>query len=164
MRSFFYLQLQERLEQLPDRQGVPAVRTYDLWNEQVDFIEEEEPFDMPAVFLEFMPYKWTTLSGAVQQAAVTVRLHVVTPGKARQGREADTSSSPWNVSACWRRSAPACMISRGTTGRSALTCSGVQPAIQTIIMRRWWRMWRNTRSGRLRDFRKVSSASRAAGR
>lgn len=87
MRSFFYLQLQERLEQLPDRQGVPAVRTYDLWNEQVDFIEEEEPFDMPAVFLEFMPYKWTTLSGAVQQAAVTVRLHVVTPweGSSRKG-------------------------------------------------------------------------------
>ena len=78
MRSFFYLQLQERLEQLPDRQGVPAVRTYDLWNEQVD---------LPAVFLEFMPYKWTTLSGAVQQAAVTVRLHVVTPwkGSSRKG-------------------------------------------------------------------------------
>lgn len=54
---------------------------------RVDFIEEEEPFDMPAVFLEFMPYKWTTLSGAVQQAAVTVRLHVVTPweGSSRKG-------------------------------------------------------------------------------
>ena len=87
MRSFFYLQLQERLEQLPDRQGVQAVRTYDLWNEYVDFIEEEEPFDMPAVVLEVMPYKWTTLSGAVQQAAVTVRLHVVTPweGSSRKG-------------------------------------------------------------------------------
>ena len=81
------MQLQERLEQLPDRQGVPAVRTYDLWNEQVEFIEQEEPFDTPAVFIEFRPVQWRTLGGITQQADVPFRLHVVTKwkGSARDG-------------------------------------------------------------------------------
>lgn len=81
MRSFFFLQLQKRLQELTDDKGDALVKTYDLWNEQVDFIEEEEPFARPAVFLEFMPYKWQMLSAATQTATVPIRLHVVTDWK-----------------------------------------------------------------------------------
>ena len=81
MRSFFFLQIQEHLERLTDDKGEALVKTYDLWNEQVDFIEEEEPFARPAVFLEFM------LSAATQTATVPIRLHIVTDwkGSSRKG-------------------------------------------------------------------------------
>lgn len=87
MRKFIYLSLIDRLKQLKDEAGEPAIRTFDLWNEQVEFIEQEEAFDTPAVFIEFMPLKWTNLSGGCQQANATLRLHIVTTwnGSARDG-------------------------------------------------------------------------------
>ena len=54
MRRFLYLSLIERLKQLTDRDGKPVIRTFDLWNEQISFLEQEEPFDVPAVFIEFL--------------------------------------------------------------------------------------------------------------
>lgn len=79
MRRFLYLSLIERLKQLTDRDGKPVIRTFDLWNEQISFLEQEEPFDVPAVFIEFRPVKWT--GGGTQTADVTLRLHIVTPWK-----------------------------------------------------------------------------------
>lgn len=85
MRRFLYLSLIERLKQLTDRDGKPVIRTFDLWNEQISFLEQEEPFDAPAVFIEFRPVKWT--GGGTQTADVTLRLHIVTPwkGSSREG-------------------------------------------------------------------------------
>ena len=85
MRRFLYLSLIERLKQLTDRDGKPVIRTFDLWNEQISFLEQEEPFDAPAVFIEFRPVNWT--GGGTQTADVTLRLHIVTPwkGSSREG-------------------------------------------------------------------------------
>ena len=87
MRRMLYLGLTEALKELKDESGQPLIRHIDLWNEQVEFIEQEEPFDTPAVFIEFRPVQWRTLSGTVQQADVPFRLHVVTKwkGSARDG-------------------------------------------------------------------------------
>lgn len=87
MRKFLYLSLIDRLKQLKDEAGEPAIKTFDLWNEQVEFIEQEEVFYTPAAFIEFMPVKWANLGGATQRAEVTIRLHIVTPwdGSARDG-------------------------------------------------------------------------------
>ncbi|WP_349882388.1 hypothetical protein [Bacteroides cellulosilyticus] len=87
MRHFLYLSLIERLKQLTDPAGEPVIKTFDLWNEQVEFIEQEEVFDTPAVFIEFLPVKWTNLGGGVQRAEATIRLHIVTPwnGSTRDG-------------------------------------------------------------------------------
>lgn len=87
MRRMLYLGLTERLKELKEENGNPVIRHIDLWNEQVEFIEQEEPFDTPAVFIEFRPVQWRTLSGTVQQADVPFRLHVVTKwkGSARDG-------------------------------------------------------------------------------
>ena len=85
MRRFLYLSLIERLKRLTDRDGRPVIRTFDLWNEQISFLEQEDPFDVPAVFIEFRPVKWA--GGVTQTADVTLRLHIVTPwkGSAREG-------------------------------------------------------------------------------
>ncbi len=53
MRRMLYLGLTEALKELRDESGQPLIRHIDLWNEQVEFIEQEEPFDTPAVFIEF---------------------------------------------------------------------------------------------------------------
>lgn len=87
MRTFIYQALTERLKAWKDGNGAPVVRTIDLWNEQVEFIEQEDAFDTPAVFIEFRPVQWGTLGGSVQRAELTLRLHIVTAwqGSARDG-------------------------------------------------------------------------------
>lgn len=87
MRKFLYLSLMERLKQLIDETGEPVIKTFDLWNEQVSFLEQEEAFETPAVFIEFRPVKWN--GGMPQQADVTLRLHIVTSwkGSAREDSE-----------------------------------------------------------------------------
>lgn len=78
MRKQIYLAVTERLKQLQDENGERLIKHFDLWNMNVEFIELETAFDMPAVFIEFPPIEWKTLSGGVQQANVGVKLHVVT--------------------------------------------------------------------------------------
>ena len=87
MRKLIYLSLIGRLKELKDNAGQPEVKHFDLWNEQVEFIEQEEPFGTPAVFVEFRPVRWSTLGGMVQQADVGIRLHIVTrwKGSAKDG-------------------------------------------------------------------------------
>lgn len=87
MRKLIYLSLIGRLKGLKDDAGQPEVKHFDLWNEQVEFIEQEEPFGTPAVFVEFRPVRWATLGGMVQQADVDIRLHIVTrwKGSAKDG-------------------------------------------------------------------------------
>lgn len=87
MRKQLYLGIIGQLKTLKDESGNRRIKSFDLWNEQVDFIEEEEPFDVPAVFIEFLPMEWKMLGGRVQQADVSVRLHVITPwaGSGRDG-------------------------------------------------------------------------------
>lgn len=87
MRHFLYLSLIDRLKQLSAPDGQPVIKTFDLWNEQVSFLEQEEPFAIPAIFIEFQPVKWT--GGGTQQADVILRLHIVTPwnGSARDGSD-----------------------------------------------------------------------------
>lgn len=56
-----------------------------LWNQQVAFLEEEEPFDLPAVFIEFAPMEWRIFDKSrtnnkqtmVSDARLT--LHLLTP-------------------------------------------------------------------------------------
>ncbi len=78
MRKQLYLAIIDRLKQLTDDLGHRLVKHFDLWNLNVEFIELERAFEMPAVFIEFCNIEWKTLSGGVQQADVDVRLHVVT--------------------------------------------------------------------------------------
>lgn len=55
-----------------------AIRHFGLWNRQVEFIEEEAHFPMPAVFIEFGKIAWRHQQGGVQDADLTIGLHVIT--------------------------------------------------------------------------------------
>ena len=77
-----YLAIEQKLLAITDEQDTPQplFRHCDLWNRQVEFIEQETPFQTPAVFVEFPDeIQWQTDGQHIQDADLTVRLHIVTP-------------------------------------------------------------------------------------
>lgn len=56
-----------------------AIKHIDLWNRNVEFIEQEIPWERPAVFVEFLPFRWNAIATGVEyRAEPQVNLHVVT--------------------------------------------------------------------------------------
>lgn len=78
MKKQLYLAIIDRLKDIPGADDEPLFKHFDLWNQQVEFIEQETPFQTPAVFVEFLPLQWRTLGNRVQDADLTTRLHIVT--------------------------------------------------------------------------------------
>lgn len=75
MRKELYEMLCERLKTV----GGGAIKHIDLWNHNVEFIEQEEQWARPAVFVEFAPIQWHAIQPGVEyRAEPTVHLHVVT--------------------------------------------------------------------------------------
>lgn len=138
MRRFLYLSLIERLKQLTDRDGKPVIRTFDLWNEQISFLEQEEPFDAPAVFIEFRPVKWT--GGGTQTADVTLRLHIVTPWKGSSREGGGFQQQALERFDLLDRMDRHLSTSPETTATFPSVCSDVPEAARTTIMRNLWRM------------------------
>lgn len=60
------------------KQDVPEVVHIDLWNHNVEFIEQEEGWERPAVFVEFGVIAWEPYVGGGYRGRGVVRLHVVT--------------------------------------------------------------------------------------
>lgn len=57
----------------------PAIRHIDLWNRNVEFIEEETPWPRPAVFIEICPIRWKAIvAGREYRAEAQLKLHIVT--------------------------------------------------------------------------------------
>ena len=66
---------EEHIKQIIEAGETPdyAIKHFGLWNRQLEFIEEEAHFPMPAVFIEFGHQQ-----GGLQDADLTVGLHVLT--------------------------------------------------------------------------------------
>ena len=81
MIRYLYLALEQKLLAINDEQlnPQPVFKHCDLWNRQVEFLEQETPFQTPAVFVEFADIQWRTDGQHIQDAGLTVRLHIVTP-------------------------------------------------------------------------------------
>lgn len=83
MRKELYKALCEQLR------GIEEIKHIDLWNRNVEFIEQEVAWERPAVFVEIAPITWEqTNSGKAQRGTGFVRLHIVTDW---QGSSADGS-------------------------------------------------------------------------
>lgn len=77
MRKQLYLSIIERLKTIQDEEGIPVIKHFDLWNQNVEFLNQEQPAFFPLCFIEFMPVRWEHLNGGVRTAAFTIRLHIV---------------------------------------------------------------------------------------
>lgn len=74
-----YVEEDERNGKKVPEGAVRAIRHIDLWNHNVEFIEQEESWERPAVFVEFCPIQWKAIAPAHEyHAAPLVKLHVVT--------------------------------------------------------------------------------------
>ena len=74
MRKEIYQKVKAALEAIP---GSP-VKHVDLWNHNVEFIEQEEAWDRPAVFIEFSPVTWRGVKSDGYHTQGELRLHIVT--------------------------------------------------------------------------------------
>ena len=72
MRKELYTALKAAMEK------IEAVKHVDLWNHNVEFIEQEDSWARPAVFVEFGPITWQPYVGGGYHGEGCVRLHVVT--------------------------------------------------------------------------------------
>ena len=69
-----------------------AIKHIDLWNQNVEFIEQETAWKRPAVFIEFEPVRWDSLVPGVEyRAEARVRLHIITDWTAMTADDADGS-------------------------------------------------------------------------
>ena len=83
MDKEIYLSVMEALLSLQDEDGEALVKYVDLWNRNVEFIDQEAVWERPAVFVEFLPLVWEH-SRAPQgktwsmRSQGAMRLHIVT--------------------------------------------------------------------------------------
>ena len=69
------------VDEIPDN-AERVIKHIDLWNHNVEFIEQEESWSCPAVFVEFTPIKWSEIvPGLEYRAEPFVKLHIVTEWK-----------------------------------------------------------------------------------
>lgn len=87
MRKIIYQTISNALLAIFDENQQPVINHVSLWNNQLLYAEEEQPFNTPAVFIEFRDIAWNVLPRGRREAVVTVNLHVVTDS--RLGRWAD---------------------------------------------------------------------------
>lgn len=76
-RYTLYKDIKEALE------GMADIKYVDLWNENVDYIDEDSPWQRPAVFVEFDDISWRPVNGDDSydyylRGEGRVRLHIVT--------------------------------------------------------------------------------------
>lgn len=69
-REELYQALKEKLGDIEE------IKHIDLWNNNIDFLEEEEPWPRPAVFIQFMPIKWSVLKDSFRGFG-ELRIHTV---------------------------------------------------------------------------------------
>lgn len=57
---------------------VPEVKHIDLWNQNVEFIDQEDVWERPAVFVEFGKIEWSAFQGGCQRGKGIITIHLVT--------------------------------------------------------------------------------------
>ncbi len=81
MRKIIYQTISNALLAILDENQQPIISHVDLFNNQLLYAEEEQPFNTPAVFIEFRDIVWNVLPRGRREAVVTVNLHVVTDSR-----------------------------------------------------------------------------------
>lgn len=92
MRKEIYEMLCERLG------NIPEIKYIDLWNHNVEFIEQEDNWERPAVFVELCPINWeATVAGMRYVTEAKVNLHVVTDWLGSSAANSDQREESLNV-------------------------------------------------------------------
>lgn len=79
MRKALYKNIKNKIKSITDSNGEQIFKHFDLWNQQVEYIEKETPFEVPAIFIEIQALKWNQQGFNKQDADAVIRIHIVTP-------------------------------------------------------------------------------------
>ena len=60
------------------REQVPEVKHIELWNRNVEFVEQDTAWDLPAVFVEFGRIEWRLFTDKSYRGSGRLLLHIVT--------------------------------------------------------------------------------------
>lgn len=94
MRKELYSLLCQALKEVGDG----AIKHIDLWNHNVEFIEQEENWARPAVFVEFCPIRWNAIVDGVEyRAEPEVKLHIVTDWAGSTSADSELQEDALNV-------------------------------------------------------------------
>ena len=69
---------EELFEAIKTAMADTEVKHIDLWNHNVEFLEQEDAWPLPALFVEFGGISWEPVSGLHLRGTGEVRLHLVT--------------------------------------------------------------------------------------
>ena len=100
MRKEIYEKVSDVLRSLGCSSGGRLIRHVDLWNHNVEFLEQESAWERPAVFLEFGPITWQAVKDGEMRGQGTLRLHVVTDWVS-DGLDASTGMPVAIGVGCW---------------------------------------------------------------
>lgn len=92
MRKLLFLALVERLKLIVDTRKQPVFRHFDLWNNQLQHLQEEKIFETPAIFIEFQPLQWKSTGNNLRQAELNFNLHIVYKTKALTAANSSTQT------------------------------------------------------------------------
>lgn len=80
---------------VPQQHTERLIKHVDLWNHNVEFLDQEQPWERPAVFVEFTPIQWEVVKpGREYRSKPVVNLHIVTDwgGDSSSGSELEDES------------------------------------------------------------------------
>lgn len=81
--------------------GGGLIKHIDLWNHNVEFIEQEENWERPAVFVEFCPIRWNAIVDGVEyRAEPEVKLHIVTDWAGAANEAVRSRKRRWRCLTC----------------------------------------------------------------
>lgn len=81
MRKLLFNTIKAALLAIVDENEESVIKHIDRWNNQLQYVEQEQPFECPAVFIEFAPITWQPLQRGIREANVQITLHVVTDSR-----------------------------------------------------------------------------------
>lgn len=88
MRQKLYSLIKDKLFSISDSLGEKIIKHVDLYNSQLAYIVEEQPFSTPAVFIEFSEINYLHQLHGVNEADVYIRLHVITDSRIARWEDA----------------------------------------------------------------------------
>ncbi|MBQ9254996.1 MAG: hypothetical protein IJ180_09520 [Bacteroidales bacterium] len=88
MRKKLFKLIKEKLFSIIDTNGDQVIKHVDLYNSQMMYIQQEQPFLTPAVFIEFSDISWKHQLHGVKEATINIRLHVITDSRVGHWQDA----------------------------------------------------------------------------
>lgn len=88
MRKKIYEMIEQSLKEIKNQEGKSIIKHIDLYNNQTSMPLEEQPFYLPAVFVDFNSITYSDVLSGKQTAEVSLSLRVLTDARTKRFKDA----------------------------------------------------------------------------